>query len=53
MVSDATLYELLKVKPKSATLFFAVHPKLLMQVLVELRNRRDWAIYEIRETEQC
>ncbi len=47
MVSDAVLNELLMVSPeKAAQMLTENAKKFLRPILLELRGRRDWAVYE-------
>ena len=48
MVSDEVLNDLLKVSPaKAAQMLTENAKKLLRPILLELRGRRDWAVYEL------
>ena len=47
MVSDEVLNDLLEVSPKAAAQMLTENAKeLLRPILLELRGRRDWSVYE-------
>ncbi len=48
MVSDDVLNDLIKKSPKAAAQVLSDHAKdILRPILLELRGRRDWAVYEL------